>query len=400
MPPHYRRILFSDDCDPWYGCPTPPAPPFFTPSPFPSPSSPPPIISPPPPPSPSFSFYFPSPPDLAPSPSPVHDGGGGWSDQGGGTYGYGAVDDHRRRFVTYVLCAAAALAFLSLILLGASIAVRRRQLRRRRQALLAQPPAAATNVGNDDPEGGGSGGVVHHVWYIRTVGLDEAAIDSIAVTRYRAGSGLLGAADCSVCLGEFNDGELVRLLPKCGHAFHVPCIDTWLRAHVNCPLCRSDVIDPAATTAGAGIESDSNPSADPDVNANAAAEQAAAASDSTLEHEDDEEDQEAPRVEEDQHEQQQPNSPEPEPLPQLPGPLPRNVRRAASMNAAMVSTAADVAALDRLPDAAPEGEERNGREKHQSGATGHPSTERPAPGGLPRSFFARHCRARSSVLPL
>ncbi|KAE8788287.1 RING-H2 finger protein ATL52 [Hordeum vulgare] len=398
MPRHYRRILFSDDCDPWYGCPPPPAPPFFTPSPSPSPSSPPPITSPSPP-SPSFSFYIPTISDLAPCPSPVHAGGGGGRDQGGGTYGYGAVDDHRRRFVTYVLSAAAALAFLSLILLGVSIAVRRRQMRRRRQALLAQAPAAATNVGNDDPEGGGGGGgVVHHVWYIRTVGLDEAAIDSIAVTPYRAGSGLLGAADCSVCLGEFNDGELVRLLPKCGHAFHVPCIDTWLRAHVNCPLCRSDVIDPAAAPAGVGIES--NPPADPDASANAAAEQAAAASDSTLEHEDEEEeDQEAPRVEEDQHEQQ-PSSPEPEPLPQLPGPLPRNVRRAASMNAAMVSTAADVAALDRLPDAAPEGEEQNGRDKHQSGATGHPSTVRPASGGLPRSFFSRHCRARSSVLPL
>ena len=76
-------------------------------------------------------------------------------------------------------------------------------------------------VRNEDPEGGG-GGVVHHVWYIRTVGLDQAVIDSIAATRYRAGAGLLGAADCSVCLGEFSDGELVRLLPKCGHAFHVP----------------------------------------------------------------------------------------------------------------------------------------------------------------------------------
>jgi hypothetical protein len=31
-----------------------------------------------------------------------------------------------------------------------------------------------------------------------------------------------------VCLGEFNDGELVRL-PCCEHPFHAPCIDTWLR---------------------------------------------------------------------------------------------------------------------------------------------------------------------------
>lgn len=90
---------------------------------------------------------------------------------------------------------------------------------------------------------------IHHVWYIRTVGLDEATIESIAVTKYQAGSGLHGSADCSVCLGDFQDGDLVRLLPKCGHAFHVPCIDTWLRAHVNCPVCRSHVVDPKATAA-------------------------------------------------------------------------------------------------------------------------------------------------------
>jgi hypothetical protein len=293
-----------------------------------------------------------------------------------------------------VLTAAAALAFLSLILFGVSVAVRRRQVRRRRrQALLTPAPAATTN----DPEGGGGGGVVHHVWYIRTVGLDPAAIESIAATRYRAGApGLLGKADCSVCLGEFADGELLRLLPKCGHAFHVPCIDTWLRAHVNCPLCRSDVIDTADTpVAAVGMESNINTSDDPDANANAAAEQLAAASDSTLEHEDeeDEDDQEAQHVEDNQREHE-PSSPEPLPLPQPPCPLPRNMRRAASMDAAMVSAAADVAALDRLPEAPPEGEQSD-REKD-------PSTETPAPAaaGPPRFFFSRHCRARSSVLPL
>lgn len=192
----------------------------------------------------------------------------------------------------------------------------------------------------------------------------------------------------------------MRLLPKCAHAFHVPCIDTWLRAHVNCPLCRSDVLDPAAAAAtGVAVQSNSDQStADPDVNANAAAEQVDAASDSTLEHED-EELENAPHLQEDQQEQQFST---PEPVPQLPCPLPWNVRRAASMDAAIASTAAGVAALDRLSEADPQGEQ-NGREKHRSGATGHlsnPSTERPTPSGAPRSFFSRHCRARSSVLPL
>lgn len=81
---------------------------------------------------------------------------------------------------------------------------------------------------------------MHHVWYIRTVGLDEATIASIAAVEYRRGVGRGG--DCAVCLGEFSDGELVRLLPRCAHPFHAPCIDTWLRAHINCPICRSPVV--------------------------------------------------------------------------------------------------------------------------------------------------------------
>jgi len=251
--------------------------------------------------------------------------------------------------------------------------------------------------------------VVHHVWYIRTVGLDEAAINSIAVTPYRAGRGLLGAADCSVCLGEFHDGELVRLLPKCGHAFHVPCIDTWLRAHVNCPLCRSDVLDPAVT---AGEETGSNPPADPDANANVQAEQrAAAASDAIPDHEEESSGQGAAASPAQEDQQEQPSSPEPPPPPQqqlFRPPPPRNVRRAASMDAAIASAAAeaDPAALERLPAAAPEEEQIGARRKRccaKASGSGHRSnrsTDRPAAGGVPRSFFSLHSRARSSVLPL
>ncbi|KAI5076961.1 hypothetical protein GOP47_0009026 [Adiantum capillus-veneris] len=46
-------------------------------------------------------------------------------------------------------------------------------------------------------------------------------------------------AGCVVCLNAFEEGEVLRLLPKCGHSFHQNCIDMWLFSHVTCPLCRS-----------------------------------------------------------------------------------------------------------------------------------------------------------------
>ncbi|KAI3418623.1 RING-type domain-containing protein [Psidium guajava] len=74
-----------------------------------------------------------------------------------------------------------------------------------------------------------------------SAGLDEAAIKSIAVCKYKRGDGLVDGTDCSVCLSEFREDESLRLLPKCSHAFHLPCIDTWLKSHSSCPLCRSNI---------------------------------------------------------------------------------------------------------------------------------------------------------------
>ncbi|KAK4754425.1 hypothetical protein SAY87_002529 [Trapa incisa] len=79
--------------------------------------------------------------------------------------------------------------------------------------------------------GGGGGG--------RAAGLEESAIKSITVYRYRVRDGLVEETDCSVCLSEFEEEESLRLLPKCNHAFHLPCIDRWLKSNASCPLCRS-----------------------------------------------------------------------------------------------------------------------------------------------------------------
>ncbi|XP_074571634.1 RING-H2 finger protein ATL52-like [Curcuma longa] len=139
-------------------------------------------------------------------------------------------------------------------------------IRRRRGASAARddPVAAAPLEDDDGGDGDGDGEEVvhHHVWYIRTVGLDESAIESITAWAYKAGDGVLGAfaTGCSVCLSEFRDGELVRLLPKCEHAFHLGCIDTWLRSHVNCPLCRAPILAPTSVTAATALPSSSSSS--------------------------------------------------------------------------------------------------------------------------------------------
>nr|GEZ78158.1 hypothetical protein [Tanacetum cinerariifolium] len=78
-------------------------------------------------------------------------------------------------------------------------------------------------------------------WLVLGKGLDEALIKSITICKYKRGDGLVTCTDCSVCLGEFRENESLRLLPKCCHAFHVSCIDTWFKTHSNCPLCRANV---------------------------------------------------------------------------------------------------------------------------------------------------------------
>ncbi|CAI5512293.1 unnamed protein product [Closterium sp. Naga37s-1] len=46
--------------------------------------------------------------------------------------------------------------------------------------------------------------------------------------------------ECIVCLGEYNEGDMVRVLDACHHMFHQDCIDAWLKAHNSCPICRTE----------------------------------------------------------------------------------------------------------------------------------------------------------------
>ncbi|OIW11316.1 hypothetical protein TanjilG_20465 [Lupinus angustifolius] len=72
-------------------------------------------------------------------------------------------------------------------------------------------------------------------------GVQEEILKKIPVIAYSINLIGLDQGECSICLGELEDGDLLRLLPSCNHAFHIPCIDSWFKEHESCPFCRSQI---------------------------------------------------------------------------------------------------------------------------------------------------------------
>lgn len=60
--------------------------------------------------------------------------------------------------------------------------------------------------------------------------------------------------ECAICLGEFEIGDELRILPNCSHGFHVNCIDDWLVSHSSCPYCRHSLLQKTAEDGGGGGE--------------------------------------------------------------------------------------------------------------------------------------------------
>lgn len=79
---------------------------------------------------------------------------------------------------------------------------------------------------------------LQQLFHLHDSGLDQAFIDALPVFLYKEIVGAKEPFDCAVCLCEFSDDDKLRLLPICGHAFHLNCIDTWLLSNSTCPLCR------------------------------------------------------------------------------------------------------------------------------------------------------------------
>ncbi|XP_061371406.1 RING-H2 finger protein ATL47-like isoform X2 [Gastrolobium bilobum] len=85
---------------------------------------------------------------------------------------------------------------------------------------------------------------LQQLFHLHDSGLDQAFIDALPVFLYEEIIGLKEPFDCAVCLCQFSEQDMLRLLPICNHAFHIDCIDTWLLSNSTCPLCRGSLYEP------------------------------------------------------------------------------------------------------------------------------------------------------------
>ncbi|KAI3669199.1 hypothetical protein L6452_40426 [Arctium lappa] len=91
-------------------------------------------------------------------------------------------------------------------------------------------------------------------------GIKKKALKTFPTVRYCKGLKLPGLdKECVICLSEFVPEELVKVLPKCNHGFHVQCIDKWLSSHSSCPTCRHSLKETCQKILSAGVCSKATP---------------------------------------------------------------------------------------------------------------------------------------------
>ncbi|XP_019261485.1 PREDICTED: RING-H2 finger protein ATL70-like [Nicotiana attenuata] len=83
------------------------------------------------------------------------------------------------------------------------------------------------------------------------VGLDEETLLSYPKLLYseaKVNHKDSTATCCSICLADYKNSDMLRLLPDCGHLFHLKCVDPWLRLNPTCPVCRTSPLPIPQTT--------------------------------------------------------------------------------------------------------------------------------------------------------
>ncbi|KAL5215896.1 hypothetical protein ABZP36_007297 [Zizania latifolia] len=70
-------------------------------------------------------------------------------------------------------------------------------------------------------------------------GLEPLAVAAIPTMKYNCEAfHSKDDTQCSICLSEYKEKEILRIVPTCHHNFHIYCLDAWLVKQTTCPICR------------------------------------------------------------------------------------------------------------------------------------------------------------------
>ncbi|KAK7256719.1 hypothetical protein RIF29_30177 [Crotalaria pallida] len=76
----------------------------------------------------------------------------------------------------------------------------------------------------------------HHV---NDSDLEPVLLDAIPTLKFNQDAfSSIEDTQCVICLADYKEREVLRIMPKCGHTYHLSCIDIWLRKQATCPVCR------------------------------------------------------------------------------------------------------------------------------------------------------------------
>ncbi|KAJ4780033.1 RING/U-box superfamily protein [Rhynchospora pubera] len=70
-------------------------------------------------------------------------------------------------------------------------------------------------------------------------GGNQGAGNGIGMVNSKTHDGV--SVECSICLCDLQQDDVVRMLTPCRHFFHIQCIDVWLYGHLSCPICRTSL---------------------------------------------------------------------------------------------------------------------------------------------------------------
>ncbi|KAB1206872.1 RING-H2 finger protein ATL70 [Morella rubra] len=125
---------------------------------------------------------------------------------------------------------------------------------------LGFPPLAGHRNGlftNSNPSLQFIGNSQQHSVSTMEQGIDEATLRNYPKLIYaqaKLHQGNSTASSCSICLADYKDTDVLRLLPHCGHIFHLKCVDSWLRLHATCPVCRNSPLAEATAVSSQRLD--------------------------------------------------------------------------------------------------------------------------------------------------